>query len=161
MFLRRRGDLDLVMAQLGGELFATAGEVDKYFVSASDYCSKCNGVILKPNVNYGINPDVVCKCPSPPVWEQGLLRTELTLAEPILEDEAKEWWTKRCTPELIHKRLVARNPQIDDGVLLRIQESVEDHICSAPEREAAALLRWASGYCDGLDRALRIARHKE
>ena len=31
MLLRRRGDLELVMAQLGGELFAIGGDVDQYF----------------------------------------------------------------------------------------------------------------------------------
>lgn len=31
MILRRRGDLDLVMAQLGGELFATRGNVENFF----------------------------------------------------------------------------------------------------------------------------------
>ena len=27
------------------------------------YCLRCSKVVLDPNVNYGINPDVVCKCP--------------------------------------------------------------------------------------------------
>lgn len=26
------------------------------------YCAKCSKIILKPNVNYGINPDAVCRC---------------------------------------------------------------------------------------------------
>ena len=33
---------------------------------SSDYCAKCHLMILQPNVNYGINPDAVCKCPSAP-----------------------------------------------------------------------------------------------
>lgn len=31
-----------------------------------DYCGRCGKLVLRPNVNYGINPDAVCKCAGTP-----------------------------------------------------------------------------------------------
>jgi hypothetical protein len=31
----------------------------------SETCAACSKTIMRPNVNYGINPDAVCKCPQP------------------------------------------------------------------------------------------------
>jgi hypothetical protein len=31
----------------------------------NDYCKACHKLIMKPDVNYGINPDAVCVCPRP------------------------------------------------------------------------------------------------
>jgi hypothetical protein len=31
-------------------------------VPSSDYCPKCNKLIMRPDRNYGINPEAVCKC---------------------------------------------------------------------------------------------------
>jgi hypothetical protein len=27
-----------------------------------DYCSRCNKIVLRPNIAYGVNPDAVCNC---------------------------------------------------------------------------------------------------
>ena len=103
MILRQRGDLDLVMAQLG-TLFATEGEVDKCFEYARstmhelqcEFCGKTFGVAGNCSGTPGGYDEFAClDC-----WAN-YLRTD------------------------------------------RVTRSVEDHIRSAPEREAAALREWA------------------
>ena len=59
MILRRRGDLELVMAQLG-TLFATEGEVDKYFQSQEDVLAafrRANKIVLE-KIAVGIDAHV-------------------------------------------------------------------------------------------------------
>ena len=114
MLLRRRGDLDLVMAQLGGELFATRGNVDNFF-----------GEPLK------ITPE-----------EEAMQRQRNALINARLD----------VLPFLVPPRVIDTD---------RIKNRILIHLRDAAEREHSALLKWASGYCDGLDRALRIARRKD
>jgi hypothetical protein len=143
VLLRRRGDLELVMAQLGGELFATRGKVDKYFLPGT-YCPACAKWITHldaqercGNTMYWLHPVAVIK--GDPVLEDFERNPE---TEKEIIDETIQWWKTRCTPELIHKRLVARNPKMSAESLQSIQDRVLDHIRSAPEREAAALREW-------------------
>jgi hypothetical protein len=114
VLLRRRGDLDLVMAQLG-TLFATRGDVDKYFIPKHD--------------NFEL------------------------VASPEMDEFLTAAWKWFKDPTQPRPLLPGWEGRVSGRIAL--------HMRSAPEREAAALQRWASGYCDGLDRALRIARHKE
>jgi len=111
------------MAQLG-TLFATEGEVDKYFQHKT----------YTPHA-FSISKDDLRSHGFP-------------------ENPTKEQFVSYLDREIA----MANNYLID---LNRVRSRVADHIRSAPEREATALQRWASGYCDGLDKALRIARHED
>jgi len=176
MFLRRRGDLDLVMAQLGGDLFATEGEVDSYF-NLNHCCDKfedgtgrvfvCD--LIKGHV--GAHEDESMEWwneenPAIKIHPEFVSGKSWPIERDVEEekriiDETISWWQKRCTPELIHRRLVARNPKMDGESLRKIQESMESHIRSAPEREAAQLRQWAVGYDDGIRTALAILKRDE
>jgi hypothetical protein len=101
------------MRELGGSLFAVEGEVDKYFPK---------GV---KSIPFEHNPEEVKR-----------------LIDAEISEVMKAWWIESCTPELVHKRLVARNPKMDTESLRDIQARIEQHIQSAPEREAAALREW-------------------
>jgi len=170
MFLRRRGDLDLVMAQLGGELFAGRGDVDKYFITEVHPAVDKLGPIVKLDNGklFQVYPEIaehmrleVGEVFNPPN-EWGRPRS----------DETTDEWYKRVTEsvpmleeerQIIEKQRTAEKvmDQFRTASLDRVKNRILIHLRFAPEREAAALLKWASGYCDGLDRALRIARREE
>jgi len=116
-------------------------------VSASDYCSKCNGVILKPNVNYGINPDVVCKCPQRLPWDG-------KWDNPFPENP-----TMATFHAFVDREIAMCHNLIVD--LNRVRSRVADHIRSAPEREAAQLKKWAIGYDDGIRTALAVLKRED
>jgi hypothetical protein len=83
MLLRRRDDLAMVMRELGGELFATEGDVDRLF--------DLMGSVPKPNDNA----------------------------------------PQECRVDVVQQRRI-----IDTA---DIAERIQQHIRTAPEREAAAL----------------------
>jgi len=57
VILRRRGDYARVLRELGGALFATEGQVDRYFNHANEKCKKIYeqyraGLALVPDVDF-------------------------------------------------------------------------------------------------------------
>src|ERR1700734_3068322 len=120
MFLRRRGDLDLVMAQLG-TLFATKGNVDNYFECANKFTTK-RGEELLCDMRLGhAGPH---ESGDYEWWDGG--------------PEVLKWLTGSSKVNWIRAGEWFRNERAE-----RVRQLVADHIRSAPEREAAALREWA------------------
>jgi hypothetical protein len=185
VILRRRGDYANVMRELG-TLFAREGEVDKYFqhktytpqvVSISKDDLKSHGWPDNPTKEQFISyldreifeANVHIHCHEAlryfgffldwkfvdgewkyEVWP---LEKEKTNLAPVSEAELLD-----LTNSFGLVRAEYPGKLIDTD---RVKNRVLIHLRFAEEREAAALLLWASGYCDGLDRALRISRNKE
>lgn len=169
-----------------GTLFATEGEVDKYF-----QCGKrAKALVPRLGMYYACvlpqNHEGPCahggqcfkhgsyvgdKCPEWPnceanaptfdhrtneaIWQQGLREDvqPMSYLAPVSEAEMLD-----LTNSFGLVRAEYPGKLIDTD---RVKNRVLIHLRFAEEREAAALLQWASSYCDGLDRALRIAQHKD
>jgi hypothetical protein len=121
VILRRRGDLDLVMAQLGGNLFATRGDVDNYW-------------------EQGLN-DAKEAAQSRPSEDGNSLLPQAIRGDgrKSTQDDSTDRARGVSKDRL---QIVGRIPErVIDAE--RVRESVADHIRFAPEREAAALRNWA------------------
>lgn len=143
------------MAQLG-TLFATRGDVDQYFLLTGKYgpkgSAKCECVCGCDVV--ALNPDTV-----------PYLCSVCSVREMRGDGEfhhLKRGRESHVEPMEVPEDSLA-SPAENESALqaARIQTRIAEHMMTAAGRERAALQKWAAGYCDGLDRALRIARRQE
>ena len=126
VILRRSGDYARVLRELGGALFATEGQVDRYFNHANETCKKIYeqyraGLTQSfPQVDWFEAEGQVDEC-----FGRGF--SEDAIAHQRERDIA--WAVRYITVEIPNKRRE------------RIQARVEEHIRFAPEREREALRR--------------------
>jgi hypothetical protein len=115
MLLRRRDDYQRVLAELGGQLFAVRGDVDRYFKppeTCNDHFETARGELL------------ICALP---VKHEG-----------PHESGDWEWWDGG--PEVLGCLLGIEKSKIPyHQMRTRLADRIAQHIRSGPEREQAAL----------------------
>lgn len=120
LLLRRKGDLKLVLSELGGQLFAERRAVDNYF--------QCN----KPAKPFVPRWGISFACVLPQNHEGPCAHGGTCYKHgPYVGDKCPEW--PNCTPPT--------SPTVEQFDNEVIFARIEEHIRTAPEREAAALER--------------------